>query len=98
MRDVLEMAAQCAPTASSEEALQSGQMRLWFAYASRLLLVCADACALNRCNSELAASVSSLIQKVVHVCMCSCRVSRAVALCCWPASHRHAHVCTCAWP
>ena len=98
MRDVLEMAAQCAPTASSEEALQSGQMRLWFAYASRLLLVCADACALNRCNSELAASVSSLIQKVVHVCMCSCRVSRAVVLCCWPASHRHAHVCTCAWP
>lgn len=58
-----------APPASADPGDSS---ELWRQTASAVLLVCADACALNRCDQALAGGMCSLIQKVPSTQLPAC--------------------------
>jgi len=68
MCQVIDMVVRCAPAASGGDT--DGGDHLWRRTASAVLLVCADACALNRCNEALARGVCSLVQKVMSHILC----------------------------
>ena len=78
MCHVIDMVARCAPAASGAHSAGAGD--LWRRTASAVLLVCADACALNRCNEALARGVCWLVQKVMsHACLSPAKSLLAVA-------------------
>lgn len=92
---VLDMATRSAPLESDSQ----GCSELWQQVGSRLLLVCGDACALNRCNAALGLSIRHLIHKVgapfipfFLSCSCPCTScqapsrGRAAAHCISPTS------------
>ena len=62
MCEVLDMAVRCAPAPGADWHDCSAQP--WRQAASSVLLVCADACALNRCNEAMGHGMCSLIEKV----------------------------------
>ena len=64
MCEVLDMTARCAPCGDAALKLEG---QLWHHVSSRVLLVCADACALNRCSAELARAIRQLIEKAAEV-------------------------------